>query len=52
MFSLESPHRGDSNEYTQHTKINIKRKSPKIFQNTIMSAAMMLFVRDSITSSK
>ena len=28
MFSLESPHRGDSNEYTQYTIFNIKtRKS-------------------------
>ena len=26
MFSLESPHRGDSNEYTQHAIINIKMK--------------------------
>ena len=26
LFSLESPHRGDSNEYT-HAIINIKRKS-------------------------
>ena len=26
MFSLESPHRGDSNEYTQHTIISIKKK--------------------------
>ena len=26
MFSLESPHRGDSNEYTQYTIFNIKRK--------------------------
>ena len=26
MFSLESPHQGDSNEYTQHAIINIKRK--------------------------
>ena len=26
VFSLESPHRGDSNEYKQHTIINIKRK--------------------------
>ena len=24
MFSLISPHRGDSNEYTQHVIINIK----------------------------
>ena len=26
VFSLESPHWGDSNEYTQHTIINIKKK--------------------------
>ena len=24
MFSLESPHRGDSNEYTQYTIFNMK----------------------------
>ena len=33
MFSLESPHRGDSNEYTQHTIINIKRNLPRIIPN-------------------
>ena len=26
MFSLETPHRGDSNEYTQYTILNIKKK--------------------------
>ena len=26
MFSLESPHRGDSNENTKHTIFNIKKK--------------------------
>ena len=26
MFSLESPHRGDSNEYTKHTIFNIEKK--------------------------
>ena len=26
VFSLESPHRGDSNEYTQCTIFNIKKK--------------------------
>ena len=31
MFSLESPHRGDSNEYTQYTIINIKNH-PKLSQ--------------------
>ena len=37
VFSLESPHRGDSNEYKQHTIINIKRK---ITLNYPKSAAM------------
>ena len=27
VFSLESPHRGDSNEYTQNTIFNIKKKN-------------------------
>ena len=26
VFSLESPHRGDSNEYTQYTMFNIKKE--------------------------
>ena len=26
LFSLESPHRGDSSEYTQYTIFNIKKK--------------------------
>ena len=30
VFSLESPHQGDSNEYTKHTFINIKGKHPKL----------------------
>ena len=34
MFSLESPHRGDSNEYTQYIILNINKKKnhPKLFQ--------------------
>ena len=40
VFSLESPHPGDSSKYTQHTIINIKEK---IIQNVIMSAAMGFF---------
>ena len=49
MFSLESPHRGDSTEYTQYTIFNIKRK---IDLNYLKSAAMGFFPRDSRTSSK
>ena len=50
MFSLELPHRGDSNEYKQHTIFNIKKK---ITLNYPKSAAVGFFqgtqerVRDS-----
>ena len=37
MFSFESPHRRDSNEYTQYTIFNIKKK---ITLNYLKSAAM------------
>ena len=40
MFSLESPHRGDSNEYTQYTIFNIKKKTTL---NYPKSAAMTFF---------
>ena len=33
VISLESPHRGDSNEYTQYTIFNIKKENnPKLSQ--------------------
>ena len=48
VFSLESPHRGDSNEYTQHTIINIKRKSSKYYN----VCSYDIFVRDPRTTSK
>ena len=41
MFSLESPHRGDSNEYTQYSIFNIK----KITLNYPKSAAMGFFYK-------
>ena len=41
MFSLESPHRGDSNEYTQYT---IFKKEKKIALNYPKSAAMDFFL--------
>ena len=43
MFSLESPHRGDSNEYTQHTIFNIKKD--KITLSYPKSGAMGYFQR-------
>ena len=32
VFSLESPHRGDSNEYTHHTIINKNENHPKLYK--------------------
>ena len=49
VFSLESPHRSDSNVYTQYTIFNIKKK---ITLNYSKSAAIEFFPRDSSTSSK
>ena len=49
MFSLELPHQGDSNVYTQYTIFIIKRK---ITQDYSKSAAMGFFPMDSRTSSK
>ena len=40
MFSLELPHRGDSNEHTQYTIFNMKRKNTL---NYPKSAAMGFF---------
>ena len=33
MFSLESPHRGDSIEYTQYTIFNMNKKNTLNFPN-------------------
>ena len=49
VYSLESPHRGDSNEYTQYTIFNIEKK---ITLNCPKSAAVGFYPRDSRTSSK
>ena len=43
MFSLESPYRGDSSEYTQHAIYNIKKKITLNYPKKIMSAAMGFF---------
>ena len=49
VFSLESPHRGDSNEYIKYTIFNIKKK---IILNYLKSEAMGFFPTDSRMSSK
>ena len=51
MFSLESSHRGNSNEYTQYTIFNIQKENhPKLSQ--ICSYGFLYQLRDSRTSSK
>ena len=35
MFSLESPHRGDSNVYTQYTIFNVKSKITLIYPKSV-----------------
>ena len=49
MFSLESPHRGDSNEYTQYNIFNIKMKIDLNYLNLQLGGVIL---RDSSTSSK
>ena len=49
VFSLESPHRGDSNKYTQYTIFNMNKKNTL---NYSKSAVMDFFPRDLIMSSK
>ena len=49
VFILESPHRGDSNEYHNIPFFNMKKKNTR---NYPKSAAMRFFPRDSRTSSK
>ena len=49
VFSLESPRRGDSNEYTQYTIFNMNKKNTL---NYPKPAAMCFFPRDSRMSSK
>ena len=43
MYSLESPHQGDSNEYTQHTIIvkKMKKKSPEVIAVCFLDGFMI-----------
>ena len=49
VFSLESPHLGDSNEYTQYTVFSIKKENHTKYPK---SAAKGLFHGDLRASSK
>ena len=49
VFTLESPHRGDSNEYTQYTIFSMNMKN---CLNYPKSVAMGFFPRDSRMSLK
>ena len=43
MFSLESPHRGDSIENAQHNIINIKKRKSLLIISDILMSAMGFF---------
>ena len=43
MFTLESPHRGDSNEYTQYSIFEYDKENTL---NNLKSAAMGFFPKD------
>ena len=49
VFTLESPHGGDSNEYTQYTIFRYEKKNTLDYPK---AAAMGFFPRDSRTSLK
>ena len=49
VFPLDSPHGGDSNEYTQYTIFKMNKKNTI---NYLRYAAMGFFPRDSRMSSK
>ena len=51
VFSLESPHRGNSNEYIQYTIFNIKKENTCTLTYP-KSADMGFFPWDSRTGSK
>ena len=52
VFSLESPHRGDFNEYIQHTIINMKKKMTLNYLKYDNVCSYGFFPRDSSTGSK
>ena len=52
MFSLESPHRGDSNEYIQYTIFKTKKEKKKITLNYHKWACDGTLPRDSRTQER
>ena len=45
MFSVESPHRGDSNEYTQYTIFNMKKKTNFYYPRSAAMGFFLFFFR-------
>ena len=44
MLSLESPHQGDSNEYTPYTIFNIKKKITLIIPNLQLWDIFLMYI--------
>ena len=51
MFSLESPHRGDSNGYKQYTIFNIKTKITLIYPKSAATRIFFLGTQERVRNS-
>ena len=51
VFSLESPHRGDSNEYTQYTAFNIKKKNHTKLSQICSQETFILGIQEQVPNT-
>ena len=51
VFSLESPHRGDSNEYTQYTIFNVKEKIALIYPLSVAMGFCSLGLKNELETA-
>ena len=52
VFSLESPHRGDSNEYTQYTIFNIKKKNNPNYPKSVAMGFLFQGTQERVRNSR
>ena len=52
MFLLESPHRGDSNEYTQYTIFNMKKENHPYFPKSAWDGIFFLGTQEQAGNSR
>ena len=51
VFSLESPHRGDSNEYTQYTVFNVKKEKSRLIISNLQPRDFFLGTQERVRNS-